>query len=184
MQKENSTYESYLADIYKWGMFVLIVACVCADVVYTTMKVLGYYPTVNWWQLLLFDCMDALFAFLAYLQVRFSVREGRIPERKLRQGKCFAFVALLVQWNYILYMIPSHVFWSMLGFFCILICFFLDIKLLFSFGASCILSLFISWKVRGYEVYPVALQGRMDDWICCIIIMCLSILGISCFLFL
>lgn len=37
-------------------------------------------------------------------------------------------VVLIIQWNYLLYMIPSRTFWGFLFFFLILIAFFLDIS--------------------------------------------------------
>ncbi len=182
MEKEHVTYEAYLASIYKYGMCTLIFACILADLVYTLMKILGYYPSVSWVGLIAFDCMDMFFSILSFFLVRKSIKNGRIMEKQLKAGKLFSFIVLLIQWNFILYLIPSRVFWAMLAFFCILICFFLDIRLLVIFGASCIVSLFVAWKIVGSSIYPVS-SSMTADWICCIVILCLSVIGIMAFVF-
>lgn len=141
MNRENKLYEMYLASIYKWGMIVLICASISADLVYTTMKIAGLYPTVSWVALICFDIMDAIFAVVAFFIVKFSIKDGYVLEKKQKQGKIFAFFLLVIQWNFILYMIPSRNFWGLLSFFLILVCFFLDLKMILISGCFLICSL-------------------------------------------
>lgn len=86
MEKEQVTYEAYLASIYKYGMCTLIFACILADLVYTLMKILGYYPSVSWVGLIAFDCMDMFFSILSFFLVRKSIKNGRIMEKQLKAG--------------------------------------------------------------------------------------------------
>lgn len=181
MKSENTLYDLYLASIYKWGMITLICACICADIVYTTMKVIGMYPTVSWTALILFDMMDAIFALVAFFIVKASVKNGSISEKKLREGKIFAFCVLLIQWNYILYMIPSNNFWGLLSFFIILICFFLDLRMILTFGVTLILSLFIAWFTNGNSLLPK--EMLLADQVVCTIALFLSLIGIFIFVY-
>lgn len=183
MKRENKVYEMYLASIYKWGMIVLICACICADLVYTTMKIVGLYPTVSWGALICFDFMDAIFAVVAFFIVKSSIKDGVVSEKKQKQGKIFAFFVLLIQWNFILYMIPSRNFWGLLSFFIILICFFLDLKLICIFGGGLILSLFVAWFIKGESLLPNKDELFLADQIVCTIALFLILMGIVIFVY-
>lgn len=183
MKKEYSIYEMYLASIYKWGMIVLICACLCADLVYTTLKIAGLYPTVSWKWLICFDIMDAAFAVAAFFIVKSSLKDGYVPAKKQKAGKIFAFFVLLIQWNFILYMIPSRNFWGMLGFFIILICFFLDLKMIWIFGSGLIISLFIAWFIKSDSLLPDKDELFLADQIICIIALFLVLAGIAIFVY-
>lgn len=183
MERGNTLYDSYLASVYKWGMVTLICACICADIVYTTMKIVGLYPTVSWTALIIFDLMDVAFAVIAFFIVRTSVKDGLVTERKRREGKIFGFCVLFIQWNYILYMIPSNNFWGLLSFFVILICFFLDLRMTLVSGTALIVSLFIKWFATGYSLLPDKEEMLFADQIVCTIALFLSLIGICIFLY-
>lgn len=183
MKKEYTLYEMYLASVYKWGMIVLICACLCADVVYTTMKVAGLYPTVPWVALALFDMMDIIFAVTSFFLVRKSIENGVVDEKKLKEGKIFAFFVLVIQWNFILYMIPSKTFWGLFSFFVILICFFLDLSMILFSGVTLIISLFIAWFIRDGNLLDSKEELFLADQIVCVIALFLILIGIASFVY-
>lgn len=183
MKREYTLYEIYLASVYKWGMFVLICACICADVVYTTMKIAGLYPTVSLTALIMFDAMDIIFAIISFFLVRASIKNGLVDEKRLKEGKIFAFFALLIQWNFILYMIPSRTFWGLISFFIILISFFLDLQMILLFGGTLILSLFTAWMIKGNSLLPYRDELFVADQIVCTIALFLILIGIVIFVY-
>lgn len=183
MKRQHTLYEIYLASVYKWGMIVLICACICADVVYTVMKWTGLYPTVSWMALMLFDVMDFTFAVTSFFLLKKSIKNGVMDEKKLKEGKIFAFFVLLIQWNFILYMIPSRTFWGFFSFFVILICFFLDLRMILTFGASLMLSLFTAWCIMGSSLLADKEEIFLPDQIVCVIGLFLILFGIVSFVY-
>ena len=156
MQKKKTAVEVYLSMVFKWGLIILVCACMCATLTFNTEKILGFYPDVPWAATLMLGVMDSLFFAIAILIIKTSFGpDGYLKEGKLNLGKIFSAIVLIVQWNYLLYMLPTRTFWGFLFFFLILIAFFLDIKLLLFSGLACMLSLFIGWGIRGTNLLPV-----------------------------
>ena len=131
MNRKKTAVEVYLSTVFRWGLIILVSACMCATVMFNTEKMFGLYPTVPWLATIGLGIMDSSFFVMAILIIRSSFdKEGFLKEGRLRIGKIFSVVVLVIQWNYLLYMLPTRTFWGFLFFFLILMAFFLDIKML------------------------------------------------------
>lgn len=183
MSKKKTALEVYLSIVYKWGIIILVSACMCASAMFTTEKLLGLYPSISWTALIIFVLMDITFFVSGLLLVKTSFEDGYLKANRLSIGKIFTFSILLVQWNYILYMTPSRTFWGFLFFFIILQAFFLDIKLVLASGITCIVSLLIGWAVRGSLLMPVKDELFITDTVMCLVGLTLSLAGIVIFVF-
>ncbi|MBQ8878874.1 MAG: hypothetical protein IJ029_09110 [Lachnospiraceae bacterium] len=184
MGKKKTAIEVYLSAVFKWGLLILVCACMCATMMFNTEKLLGLYPDVPWVALLLFAMMDITFFAIALLIIKTSFGEdGYLKDGKLKIGKIFSACVLIIQWNYILYMIPSRTFWGFLFFFLILMAFFLDIRLLLFSGLSCMVSLVISWFIRGTDLLPVKDELFLTDILICLVALILSLTGLLIFVF-
>ncbi len=184
MNKKRTAVEVYLSTVFKWGLIILVCACMCATVMFNTEKLLGLYPTVPWLATIGLGIMDLTFFVTAILIVRSSFdKDGYLKEGRLRIGKLFSIVILVVQWNYLLYMLPTRTFWGFLFFFLILVAFFLDIKLLLISGLTCMVSLFIGWIIRGTDLLPVKDELFLTDTIMCLVALVLSLTGLLIFVF-
>lgn len=184
MGKKKTAVEVYLSTAFKWGLIILVSAAMCATVTFNLEKMLGLYPDVPWVATILFAVMDILFFVTAIYIVKTSFDEdGSIREGRLKIGKLFSLCLIIIQWNFILYMIPSRTFWGFLFFFLILLAFFLDIKLLLISGIACLGSLFIAWGVKGTALLPVKDELFITDVILCLVALVLSIAGLLIFVF-
>ncbi len=184
MGKKKTAIEVYLSAVFKWGLIILVCACMCATLTFCTEKLLGFYPKVRWITLILFAIMDVIFFILAIVIIKTSFNQDKyLKEGKLKLGKLFSACVLIIQWNYILYMIPSRTFWGFLFFFLILMAFFLDIKLLVSSGLICMVSLFVGWFIRGTDLLPVKDELFITDVIMCLVGLMLSLVGLAIFVF-
>ena len=56
MGKKRTSLEVYLSVVFKWGLLILVSACMCATATFVTEKLIGLYPTVPWIAVLLFAC--------------------------------------------------------------------------------------------------------------------------------
>ena len=177
--------EVYLSTVFKWGLIILVSACMCATVMFNTEKMFGLYPTVPWLATVGLGIMDSIFFAAAILIVKSSFdKDGYLKEGRLRIGKIFSVVVLVIQWNYLLYMLPTRTFWGFLFFFLILIAFFLDIRMLLISGIMCMVSLFVGWFIRGTELLPVKDELFLTDIIMCLVALVLSLTGLIIFVFL
>lgn len=184
MDKKKSAFEVYLSTVFKWGLIILVSACMCATVTFNTEKIFGLYPTVPWIATIGLAVMDMAFFAIAILIVKTSFEEnGDLKEGRLKLGKIFSVVVLVIQWNYLLYMLPTRTFWGFLFFFLILMAFFLDVKMLLVSGLACMVSLFIGWIVRGTDLLPVKDELFLTDVLICLIALVLSLAGLMIFVY-
>lgn len=184
MEQKKSAVEVYLSTVFKWGLLILVTACMTATVTLNVEKALGYYQDVPWAGLISFAIMDIVFYVIAVLIVKTSFSsDGYLKEGKLKVGKLFSIIILVVQWNYILYMIPSRTFWGFLFFFLILVAFFLDVKLVLFSGIICTVSLFVAYGVRGTALLPVKDDIFINDMLLIIIACVLSLAGLLVFVY-
>jgi len=151
---------------------------------FNTEKMFGLYPTVPWLATIGLGIMDITFFAIAILIIKSSFdQDGYLKEGRLRIGKIFSVVVLVIQWNYLLYMLPTRTFWGFLFFFLILMAFFLDIKMLLISGLACMVSLFIGWFIRGTDLLPVKDELFLTDVIMCLVALTLSLTGLLIFVF-
>ncbi len=184
MNKKKTSVEVYLSTVFKWGLIILVCACMCATVMFNTEKMFGLYPTVPWLATICLGIMDVIFFATAIFIIKTSFdNEGYLKEGKLKIGKIFSVAALVLQWNYLLYMLPSRTFWGFLFFFLILMAFFLDIKMLLGSGLACMVSLFIAWFIKGTKLLPVKDELFLADIIMCLVALVLSLTGLIIFIF-
>ena len=184
MEKKKTAVEVYLSAVFKWGLIILVSACMCATVMFNTEKLLGFYPDVPWIATILLGVMDSIFFISALIIIKTSFDEnGYLKEGRLKIGKIFSACALVIQWNYLLYMLPTRTFWGFLFFFLILMAFFLDIKLVLTSGLACMVSLFIGWWIRGTDLLPVKDELFITDILMCLVALILSLAGLLIFVF-
>ncbi len=184
ISKKKTAVEVYLSTVFKWGLIILVSACMCATVMFNTEKLFGLYPTVPWLATIMLGVMDSTFFVIAMLIIKTSFdKDGYLKDGRLKLGKIFSAVVLVIQWNYLLYMLPTRTFWGFLFFFLILIAFFLDIKLLLGSGLACMISLFIGWFIRGTDLLPVKDELFITDILMCLVALVLSLTGLLIFIF-
>ncbi len=184
MSKKRTAVEVYISTVFKWGLLILVCACMCATVTFNVEKLVGLYPAVPWPATIFLGVMDACFFAAAVMMIKTSFDEdGYLPADKLKLGKLFSCIVIVVQWNYLLYMIPTRTFWGFLFFFLILVAFFLDIKLLLTSGLICIASLLVGWMIRGSALMPVRDELFPTDLIICLLALVLSLAGLLIFVY-
>lgn len=181
---KKSAVEVYLSTVFKWGIIIIVSAAMCATVMFNVEKIFGCYPDTPWIATIILAIMDIIFYAVAIFIVKTSYDEnGYLKDGRLNVGKLFSLLIVIIQWNYLLYMVPSRTFWGFLFFFLILIAFFLDIKLVLVSGIACIASLFIGWTVRGTDLMPVKDNLYITDILLCVVALVLSLVGLLIFIY-
>lgn len=156
MNKINVTaLDEYNRKAYAIVLLAVTGACQAAGILYTLMKCLGFFPTVNWTALIIFDvtCLIYLAAAIFFIRTGYD-DNGLVESSKLMQAKVFLVIIMFIQFNFILYMIPSTEFWAFAFLFTVATALFLDHKMVLVTSAEIILSLAVSWIVRQDILLP------------------------------
>ena len=73
MNNKKTAVEVYLSTVFKWGLIILVSACMCATVMFNTEKIFGLYPEVPWLVTIGLGIMDSAFFLTAIFIVRASL---------------------------------------------------------------------------------------------------------------
>ena len=84
MDKKKTAVEVYLSTVFKWGLIILVSACMCATVMFNTEKMFGLYPTVPWLATIGLGIMDSTF-FSFFIPIIF------IPQKTAGKKAYFTF---------------------------------------------------------------------------------------------
>lgn len=72
MNKKRTSVEVYLSTVFKWGLIILVSACMCATVMFNTEKLIGLYPEVPWLATIGLGIMDSTFFVIALFIIETS----------------------------------------------------------------------------------------------------------------
>lgn len=166
---KKSVIDEYLEKVFVIVTFVITGSCLTAGVTFNAIKLAGYYENVSQTALFIFLGTTVLYVAtaIALVVVAYKKKDGKkhFNNKILPIGKLFCFVIVLVQWNFLLYLLPSRDWWAFIFYFLILPSLFLDFKLSFGLAAGLVVSLGIQWVVRKEEVLPVRDEIFVPDMI-------------------
>ncbi len=155
-EKRNLTaLDEYINKVYVLVLLLIPGACQCAGIMYTFMKIMGWMPPVSWTALLIFDVTCLIYLGIGIYFIKTGFEDGVVKASSLKAGKVFVAVIMLIQWNFIQYLVPAGDFWGFAFFFVVLTTFFLDYKLVAFTSAEIVVSLVIAWFVKGTVLLPV-----------------------------
>ncbi len=151
--------DEYINKVYVLVLLLIPGASQCAGIMYTFMKLMGWIPPVSWTALLIFDVTCLIYLGIGIYFIKTGFEDGIVKASSLKAGKIFVAVIMLIQWNFIQYMVPAGDFWGFAFFFVVLTTFFLDYKLVAITSVEIVVSLVIGWFVKGAVLLPA--QGEM-----------------------
>ena len=154
--KDNMTaLDVYINRAYKITLLSITLTCLFAGLFYTGNRLQGFYSSVSIIVFLLFDLTNIIYLGTAIYFVRTGYQEGVVKPLKLKYSKIFLVVIMLIQFNFIIYMVPSREFWAFAFLFTMVTGLLLDTRMLLATIAEIISSLVIACLVHGEELLPV-----------------------------
>lgn len=154
-KKTLSAMDEYINKVYVLVCLLVPGACQCAGLGYTFAKAIGWLPTVSWMALIIFDITCLIYFIIGVYFVKTGFTDGYVNPQKLKHGKIYIVLIMLIQFNFILYMIPSSDFWGFAFFFVILTAFFLDVKMIAAAIMEIAGSLVFIWIMGANNSLPV-----------------------------
>ena len=179
MEKRKLTaLDVYINKAYTMVLLLVPLTCLVAASAYTAQKLQGFYETVNWTALVIFDVTNLIYLGIAIFLIKTGYKDGVVQLFKLKVSKIYLVVIMFIQFNFILYMIPSREFWAYSFLFIILTSLFLDRKMVLVTIIEIGLSLVVSWVLNGASSLPVKDELFMPEFssrIACIVLSMLFI---------
>lgn len=171
--KYKTALEEYINRVYILVTLMIPGATLCAGILYTFEKCMGWLSGVSWVILIIFDVTCLLYLLTGIYLVRSGFENGIVKKSKLRAAKVFLLLVCLIQFNFILYMIPATDFWGFSFYFVILMAFFLDYKMVAIASVEVLVSLVAAWFLYG-EIHLPAHDGyfivNMLDRAVCVVL--------------
>lgn len=173
--KHLSALDEYINKVYVLVLLLIPGACQCAGLAYTFEKIMGWLPSVSWMTLIIFDITCLIYLAIGIYFVRTGFTDGLVSTTKLKAGKIFLVIVMLIQFNFILYMIPATDFWGFAFFFVVLTAFLLDYKMVAITSIEIAGSLVVSWFTYGEITLPANNEYFMPNMLDRIICVALSL---------
>ncbi len=182
--RTSTVIEEYYEKVFTITMIAMTGGCFAASVCFTVLKLFGQYPTVGWPFLITFLLMDAVYLAIGFTFIKIGYKDGKLRPDILRYGKIYFIFIIIVQWNYISYMIPSRDFWGYAFFFLFFAALYFDLKMVGIATAGVALSIIISWFVKGDTLLPAKDDLFIPEMVLRIICLVLSMASILLLTFL
>ena len=136
---------------------------------------MGWLPNVSWTVLIIFDVTCLIYLTTGIILIKTGFKDGLVRQSRLKIGKVFLVLIMLIQFYFILYMIPATDFWGFAFFFVILTSFFLDFKMVAVASAEIAGSLVVAWFIYGDIHLPAEGEHFMVNFLDRIICVALSL---------
>ena len=170
-----SALDAYLNRVYKIIILMSPLAAMMAAITFTIFKLVGWYDVVSTTALIIFDLTNVLYLSIAIYLFRTCIgKDGLLRKDKLKTGKIFITSVILIQWNFISYMVPAREFWAYAFFFIVLAVFFFDLKMITVVAGGIVISIVISWFINGDSLMMLPGEYFMPDLILRIICITLT----------
>ncbi len=173
-----SAIDRYMSKVYRWVILIITGACACAGITFSLLKLLGFYQDVNWGLLIIFVFTCLVYVGIGNYLISRCMLDGKLDPKMLTYGKIFLAIILLIQYNFILYLVPSKDFWAFAFFFVILSSFFLDYRLVLVSIVEIGVSLAFSWLVNGAVRLPARDELFIPEMVLRVICVALSFMAI------
>lgn len=190
MGKMSSIIEEYMGMVYTVVILVVTGACMCAGVTFGFLKVMGVYPTVSGAALGIFILTCICYVIIGLFLIKNAYTKDEetgkrmIRPEMLKVGKNFILVILLIQFNFISYLIPSKEFWAYAFFFVILTALFMDVKMVSMVAAGIAVSITVSSIIKAEVLLPAMDEVFIAELVVRVICIVLSLAGIILITFL
>ncbi len=179
MKMSTSTViEEYYEKVFTITMLAMTGGCLAASICFALLKALGHYPTVPWPALIIFLIMDAIYLVIGFTFIKIGYKDGKLRPDILKYGKIYFIFIIIVQWNYISYMIPSREFWGYAFFFLFFAALYFDLKMVGIAIGGVTASIIISWIIQGDTLLPTKDELFFPEMVLRVICLTLSMASI------
>lgn len=160
MENKVNVIDEYRAKVSKGSMMLLLVSASMAGIYFPLVYFLGFYPKASLAILLLFLVIVIGEDIMGLYLSKTCLVDGKLLVKKERQIKLLLVFVIVVNLNFIFWMVPSRESWVFAFYFLLLVALLLDMKLLIASEVAVMLSvicLFI-FKASSHPSHELLIQ--------------------------
>lgn len=143
MNNNVNVIEEYRAKVAKGSMLLLLISASIAGLYFPFLYFLGLYPGISIVPLIVFFVIVLGEDYMGLYLGRTCIINGKLNSKKERQIKNLLFFVIIVNLNFIFWMVPSRESWVFAFYFLLLVCLLLDMKLLIKSEVAVMLSVLV-----------------------------------------
>lgn len=177
-KKSLTALDVYINKVYPITLLATTLACLSAGISYTLNRMRGIFDFTPLYVFFIFDITNLIYLLLAVYFIKTGYENGSVKPGKLKQGKIFLILILLIQFNFILYMAPSQELWAYSFLFVLITGLLLDTKVVLITMGEISISLIAAWLIRGERLLPAKSELFTSDMFGRIFCMVLTMLFI------
>lgn len=179
--------QEYINKTYTLVIILTTGSTTIAGITFLLMKIFGLYPDVPYAGLTVFLATCVLYLLIGFVLIKISYTydyDGNkiLKPKMFAAGKVFLNILLVVQFNFIAYLIPSRDYWAYAFYFVIVMSFLLDFKFICLSAAEIFVSLAVMFAVKSSSL-PVRDELFIADTLLRIIGTVLSLFGVVLLVF-
>lgn len=183
----NNVIRNYINKTYTLVIILTTGSTTIAGATFLLMKMFGLYPDVSYTGLGIFLVTCVIYLITGFIFIRTAYSENLDGGKSLKPGmltagKIFLNILLVVQFNFIAYLIPSRDYWAFAFYFVIVMSFLLDFKFICICAGEILASLAVLFIVRPSSL-PVRDGLFAADSLLRIIGIVLSVFGVVLLVF-
>ena len=153
--KEINVIESYMTKLYKGILTITLLSLLAAVSTLFGLKAFGFYRTVSWSSLAVFGVTNVIYTIIGVYLVRNGIENDVVKPVMMKRAKLFMTLIIVIQFNFILYLVPSKEVWAFLFYFILLEAFFFDHVLIAVTCSSIFISLIVFSFLKSQDLLPV-----------------------------
>lgn len=147
--------KKYWDSVYIYVLLLVPGFCMCAGLFWSICKGLGLYTDLQWTEIAAFDCTQLIYLAAALYFICRNKKNPSYISEHLSYVKGFIVLALLIQYNFILYLFASIHVWECTFLFFAIIVFLFDSKLMLANIAAYLFFLLAAHMLRPEEFLPL-----------------------------
>lgn len=183
----NNVIRNYINKTYTLVIILTTGSTTIAGATFLLMKMFGLYPDVSYTGLGIFLATCVIYLITGFIFIKTAFSENLDGGKSLKPGmltagKIFLNILLVVQFNFIAYLIPSRDYWAFAFYFVIVMSFLLDFKFICICAGEILASLAVLFIVRPSSL-PVRDELFAADSLLRIIGIVLSVFGVVLLVF-
>lgn len=163
MNNRVNVIDEYRAKVSRGSMLLLLISASMAGMYFPVVYFLGFYPSASLPVLLLFLAIVIGEDIAGFYLARTCLIDGKLSVKKEKQIKGLIVFVILVNLNFIFWMVPSRESWVFAFYFLLLVALLLDMKLLIASEAAVMLSVVILFifNISSHPAKGLVIQDFM-----------------------
>ena len=117
---------NYWKSVYHYILLIVPSYCLCAGTFITIFKLLGKYPEISWFQIGLFDFTQLVDFGITFYFIYQNKKDSSYFLTHIFSVKAFITISLTIQYNFLLYLLPTEYTWGCTFLFFLIPVFFFD----------------------------------------------------------